>query len=237
VLTGLRLLREVDGGRLGRSLLVALAGVVLLGLAAALFAGTAVSGLPGGWGGVIGLAGAHGVDALDRADRQSGVEGPLRLSLMALLAIAGLALGYFALGLRPEERGWARARLRRDPDAIAAKPPRRSRQRERCSTRMAPPRRRARALRSRSPTRPSRSPPPPRCARIRARARPRPARRASRWATIMRFPRSTCSGAAPAGSKTPIDRAGLERNARLLESVLEDFHVRGDIVEVRPGRW
>ena len=32
-----------------------------------------------------------------------------------------------------------------------------------------------------------------------------------------------------------LDRAGLERNARLLESVLEDFHVRGDIVEVRPG--
>ena len=32
-----------------------------------------------------------------------------------------------------------------------------------------------------------------------------------------------------------VDRAGLERNARLLESVLEDFHVRGDIVEVRPG--
>ena len=28
---------------------------------------------------------------------------------------------------------------------------------------------------------------------------------------------------------------GSERNARLLESVLEDFHVRGDIVEVRPG--
>ncbi|MCY7340092.1 MAG: DNA translocase FtsK, partial [Sphingomonas bacterium] len=38
-----------------------------------------------------------------------------------------------------------------------------------------------------------------------------------------------------ATGKTPIDRAGLERNARLLESVLEDFHVRGDIVEVRPG--
>ena len=35
--------------------------------------------------------------------------------------------------------------------------------------------------------------------------------------------------------KNVIDRAGLERNARLLESVLEDFHVRGDIVEVRPG--
>ncbi len=35
--------------------------------------------------------------------------------------------------------------------------------------------------------------------------------------------------------RNQVDRAGLERNARLLESVLEDFHVRGDIVEVRPG--
>ena len=40
---------------------------------------------------------------------------------------------------------------------------------------------------------------------------------------------------APDKGKQQIDRAGLERNARLLESVLEDFHVRGDIVEVRPG--
>ena len=40
---------------------------------------------------------------------------------------------------------------------------------------------------------------------------------------------------APEKSKQPIDRAGLERNARLLETVLEDFNVRGDIVEVRPG--
>ena len=35
--------------------------------------------------------------------------------------------------------------------------------------------------------------------------------------------------------KQPIDRAGLERNARLLEAVLDDFKVRGEIVEVRPG--
>src|SRR4029079_10735508 len=39
----------------------------------------------------------------------------------------------------------------------------------------------------------------------------------------------------PPHGKTQVDRAGLERNARLLESVLEDFHARGDIVEVRPG--
>ena len=37
----------------------------------------------------------------------------------------------------------------------------------------------------------------------------------------------------PSGPK--IDAASLEQNARLLESVLEDFGVRGEIVEVRPG--
>src|SRR5205823_14860216 len=37
---------------------------------------------------------------------------------------------------------------------------------------------------------------------------------------------------APEKGKQQIDRVGLERNARLLETVLEDFNVRGDIVEV-----
>jgi len=235
VLTGVRLLREVDGGRLGRASLVALAGVVLLGLSAALFAGTAVSGLPGGWGGVIGLAGAHGVDALVAMIDNPGVEGPLRLSLMALLAIAGLALGYLALGLRPEERGWASAALRRDPDAIAAKPPRRSRQREAMldeDAPAAPPRSRP-AVAVTDPTKPIAAAAP-------QRKDPRKGKAAAGQSSLAlgdnyALPPLALLGAAPAGSKTPLDRAGLERNARLLESVLEDFHVRGDIVEVRPG--
>jgi S-DNA-T family DNA segregation ATPase FtsK/SpoIIIE len=40
---------------------------------------------------------------------------------------------------------------------------------------------------------------------------------------------------APAKGKSQIDRAALERNAKILEAVLEDFNVRGNIVEVRPG--
>jgi S-DNA-T family DNA segregation ATPase FtsK/SpoIIIE len=40
---------------------------------------------------------------------------------------------------------------------------------------------------------------------------------------------------APPSAGGPIDKAALERNARLLESVLDDFHVKGSIVEVRPG--
>ena len=41
--------------------------------------------------------------------------------------------------------------------------------------------------------------------------------------------------AAPKGPVAKIDRASLEQNARLLESVLDDFGVRGRIGEVRPG--
>ena len=233
-LTGARLLRESGGGRLGRALLVALSGVLLLGVAAALFAGTAVSGLPGGWGGVIGLAAAHGVDALVSLIGNNAIEGPLRLSLMALLAIAGLTLGYLALGLREEEREWATAKLRRDPDAIAAKPPRRSRERntDEGDDGAAPPRSRP-AVAVTDPSRPI-------AAAAAARKDVRKGKSGAGQTSLalgdnFTLPPLALLGAAPAGSKTPIDRAGLERNARLLESVLEDFHVRGDIVEVRPG--
>src|SRR3546814_19277566 len=39
----------------------------------------------------------------------------------------------------------------------------------------------------------------------------------------------------PKAGAVKIDAAALEQNARLLESVLEDFGVKGEIVEVRPG--
>ena len=234
ILTGVRLLREVDSGRLRRATLVALAGTFLLGLAAALFAGTAVSGLPGGWGGVLGLASANGVDALIALIGNPGVAGPLRLSIMALLAIAGLVLGYLALGLRPEERGWASATLRRNPDALADRPPRRSRQREALNdddSPAAPPRSRPTVAVS-DPSKPIAAASPRKDARKGMAAAGQASLALGDNYTL---PPLALLGAAPAGSKTPIDRAGLERNARLLESVLEDFHVRGDIVEVRPG--
>ena len=39
----------------------------------------------------------------------------------------------------------------------------------------------------------------------------------------------------PPSTGGKIDKAALERNARLLESVLDDFHVKGNVTEVRPG--
>ncbi len=41
--------------------------------------------------------------------------------------------------------------------------------------------------------------------------------------------------APPAGHHAEIDPASLEQNARYLETVLEDFGVKGEIVKVRPG--
>ena len=39
----------------------------------------------------------------------------------------------------------------------------------------------------------------------------------------------------PAAKATAVDEGGLEKNARMLETVLEDYGVRGQIVQVRPG--
>jgi S-DNA-T family DNA segregation ATPase FtsK/SpoIIIE len=125
-LAGFRMIRGADTGRIGRAILVAALGVGLIGIALGLYAGSAVSGLPAGYGGALGLAGAYGVDAAVGLVKNPAIEGPLRLSLMAILAIGGFVVGWLALGVRPEEREWASAKWKRDPDA--APKPRRNRE-------------------------------------------------------------------------------------------------------------
>ena len=109
-------------------------------------------------------------------------------------------------------------------------------QRARCRRRatMAAPPRRARARRSPSPTRPGRSSPAAKAGPKRGKAPARPGQPRARRQLSAAVARPARRAAAEK-PRAQIDRAGLERNARLLESVLEDFHVRGDIVEVRPG--
>ncbi|HEU0311028.1 MAG TPA: DNA translocase FtsK 4TM domain-containing protein [Sphingomicrobium sp.] len=231
-LAGLRLVRGVDTGSTRRALLVAAIGVVLIGIALGLYAGSAVSGLPAGYGGALGLAGAYGVDAGVKLIGNPAVEGPLRLSLIAILALGGLVVGWFALGVRPEERQWAADKLRRDPTAPAPRP-RRSREEmvDDEDGPASPPRSRP-AVAVADPARP-----------IAPAAKPNPKKgkgalpgQASlALGDNYQLPSLELLAAPPEKSKGQIDRAGLERNARLLESVLEDFHVRGDIVEVRPG--
>ncbi|MEO7240212.1 MAG: DNA translocase FtsK 4TM domain-containing protein [Sphingomicrobium sp.] len=225
-LAGLRMMRSEPAGRIGRALLVAAAGAVLIGIALGLLSGSGVSGLPGGWGGALGLGAAHGVDAgLDRIHNPS-IEGPVRLTLLLLFGLAGLVLGYLALGLSPHEKGWAERLFHRSPRTPAPAPRRTAEIANPRSAAATPPRPRPAVAVSE----PSKAVVP--AARGGGLRKTQPSLALGDNYTL---PTVDLLARAPAGNRTPIDRAGLERNARLLESVLEDFHVRGDIVEVRPG--
>ena len=228
-LAGTRMLRLEPAGRIGRGLAIAAAGAVLVGIALSLLNGSAVSGLPGGWGGVLALAAARGVDFGVAQIGNPSVEGPLRLSLLGLFGAGGLMLGYLSIGLLPEEKGLLAGLLRRDRRPKVATPRRTEDERDDRGIAAAPPRSRPAV----AVAEPAQAVTP---AGRGAANRKASARQASlAFGGVYALPSLDLLTPPPASSRTQIDRAGLERNARLLESVLEDFHVRGDIVEVRPG--
>jgi S-DNA-T family DNA segregation ATPase FtsK/SpoIIIE len=223
---GLRMIRLEETGRTGRGLLVAAIGAIFLGTALGLTSGSAVSGLPGGWGGAFGLAAAHGLNSAFALIGNPEIEGPARLASLLLLALAGLALGYFAMGLREEERGWIASLFRRRR-RIRRAPPRSTELKDERTFQAVPPK-----------SRPTVSV-AERTAAVapagRAKDRKSVAQPSLALGDNYQLPTLDLLSPPPKDGRQHVDRAGLERNARLLESVLEDFHVRGEIVEVRPG--
>jgi S-DNA-T family DNA segregation ATPase FtsK/SpoIIIE len=229
-LAGIRMLRLHPSGRIGRGLTIAAVGAVLVGIGLSLLNGSAVSGLPSGWGGALALAAAHGVEYGVAQIGNPTVEGPLRLTLLLLFGVGGLALGYWSIGLLPEEKAWIAGLFHREYRAKATAPRRTEDERDERGAAAAPPRSRpavAVAEPSQGVTSAARE-----AANRKASAARQPSLAFSGYYTL---PPLDLLTKPPASTRTQIDRAGLERNARLLESVLEDFHVRGDIVEVRPG--
>src|SRR5262245_2148488 len=93
-LVGLRMVRGVDTGRMRRALLVAALGVGLIGVSLGLLPVSAMSGLPAGNGGALGLAGAYAVDSAVSLIGNPDIKQPLRLALIAILAIAGFVVGW-----------------------------------------------------------------------------------------------------------------------------------------------
>jgi S-DNA-T family DNA segregation ATPase FtsK/SpoIIIE len=226
-IAGLRMFRLEPAGRIARGLLLAALGAVLLGVALGLTSASAVSGLPAGWGGALGLAAAHGVVAAIGLIPNPQIAEPTRFAALLLFAIAGLGVGYFALGLTEDERGWIGALFRRQPHERPAKL-RATEIREDRALPAAPPRAR--------PTVAVAEPSKPVVAGTRSKDRRSGAAQPGlALGDSYVLPTVDLLARAPEKGRQQIDRAGLERNARLLESVLEDFHVRGDIVEVRPG--
>jgi len=230
-LFGLRMMREVPGARFGRALLVATLGVLLVGVALGLMRGSTVSGLPAAWGGALGLAGANGIDAALGLIGNPSIAGPLRLTLLALFVIGGLAMFWLACAIGEEERAWVSALFHRDPAAVRREPrPRRKPREQFDDATPSPPR--SRPAVAVTETSSAIAPAQRREAARKGRA---PGQASLALGDNYVMPTIDLLSPPPASGKAPIDRAGLERNARLLESVLEDFHVRGDIVEVRPG--
>jgi len=226
-IAGLRMIRLEPAGRIGRGLMLAAIGGILLGIALGLTSASSVSGLPAGWGGAVGLAAAHGVDAAIGLIPKPQVEGPVRFAALLLFALAGLAVAYFALGLTEDERGWIGGLLRRTPRERRAAP-RRTEIAEERAIPAAPPRSRPAV----AVAEPSKAVAP---ASRAAGRKPSASQPTLALGDSYQLPTVDLLAPPPKETRQQIDRAGLERNARLLETVLEDFNVRGDIVEVRPG--
>jgi S-DNA-T family DNA segregation ATPase FtsK/SpoIIIE len=239
IAVALRLWRGVHPGKWKRALPITIVAMLLLGVAVSLLRGGSIAALPAGAGGAFGLGIATAIDgALALLQPQWAVA--LRVGAMLLLTIAGLTLAFWALGLDAEERAALFARRERSgrgddegaagaaslfDEPVTAAPARKAVIRPRVAV-----------------VQDDEAPEPPRPT-IATPAKPTlPGNRGQRerqakldlgdtWV----LPTLDLLAPPPPPTTEKLDKNALERNARLLETVLEDFHVRGRVTEVRPG--
>ncbi|TMM48389.1 FtsK/SpoIIIE family DNA translocase [Qipengyuania marisflavi] len=218
-------------GRWWGPLLLLLLAMVLLGTVLALSFDAASGSLPAGPGGLLGQLGALGVDGVALRFGESAAGWiVLALALVALFGGIALVTRVFAID-------WAqfltlpefltRRRAETDSD-LPVTPKRRIRdnaaqdddeEAEDAAPAMREPRR--------SPTIPD---------PVSAPAQPRAAKPKQRdmFATY-ELPSLELLNEIPENSVPKLDKIALERNARLLENVLDDFNVKGEITAVRAG--
>ncbi|MCJ8191142.1 DNA translocase FtsK 4TM domain-containing protein [Sphingomicrobium aestuariivivum] len=229
---GWRHLRLAETGHAARPVLLGIGSAIGVGTALALLTDSSVSELPAGWGGLAGMGGAGLVEAAVGLIDDTGIAGPVRLSLLIIAALGGVALFLMALALREEERETL-GQLVPSREALKAPTLRREKsskplkEKKKAEKRARPPRAEVEVAEPAAP--------------VIAAASPKPKRQASGQQASLAlgdgYELPALDLLTPPGEaiNAKIDKAALERNARLLESVLEDFHVRGDIVEVKPG--
>ncbi|MBB6426181.1 DNA translocase FtsK 4TM domain-containing protein [Sphingopyxis sp. JAI128] len=211
-----------------RQLIYAFVGILLVGLGAQLLMQDSNAQLPAGWGGIIALILGGVIDPpLTRVGDPAAAL--IRIAAILLLVGIGLWLAYRALRL---EKGWA-ARFKL-PSAEGSRrvvePARPASEEARAPNLM------ERVVRPRAVAEPSGRAPPEIAdpAERTAPSKPKPKPQTELF-TNYQLPSIDLLAPPPPGPTGQIDKAGLERNARLLESVLEDFQVKGVVTAVRPG--
>ncbi|MEY4889715.1 MAG: hypothetical protein RIQ75_845 [Pseudomonadota bacterium] len=212
-----------------------LAGVALVDTGLSLFRPGAFESLPGGLGGTIGMTTGGLIQWLMSFAPPADWMVWVRWSLGAVFAIIGIIIWAKSLGLDEDERAWL-LRRREKQDAVRALPAPFDEEDDVMPSRL-------------KPAAPNIS--EPRAAPLIDEGRPKtviqdklapakPKADKSGQATLPLgdryvLPSLDLLSPAPESGANPIDKVALERNARLLETVLDDFHVKGQIVEVRPG--
>jgi len=244
LILGLRLWRGIPVGRWSAMLRGAVIGTVLMAGALACVSGIAVMALPAGWGGLAGLA-------LSGAARWAAgfLPDPVAAAWAvrgagALLGLAGAVI--WGRSLEVDWKEMARRRVRRRPGAAYDAAYEEDEPLELTRRPLAPgflsPRPEPEVAAARDlmedddagragPVIAERRPPPaaPPSANQKRRAE------GDGPATPYRLPELDLLAPVPPAPKGAVDRPALERSARLLESVLDDFKVQGAITEVRPG--
>ena len=224
-IVAMRLWRDQPPGHWARMLRNATLGVALIAMALAIVSDSAVLALPAGWGGAIGLSLAHVVAwGLALTGEPAAVVWGVRVAGLAA-AVGGIVI--WAKSLDLGERQW---RLRRPASAYAAALDDEAEEEPLTLTRKpvgAP--------------RPVAAPDPRPAPVIAERtlapsiAKPKPTQTQLDLGHTYKLPTLDLLAPPPPIPKGAVDKAALERNARLLENVLDDFKVKGSITEVRPG--
>ncbi len=228
-IVGMRLWRDLPAGHWGLMLRNTALGVALMASALAFVSDSSVLALPAGWGGIVGLAVANTTEWALGFIGQPVAELWSARAIGLLLGVAGAIVWGRSLEIELGERNWRFRRAGRadlDPqdlgyDAFDDEEP---------------------LTLTRKPVTPRPvAEPDPRPAPVIAdrqlapsQAKPKPQSQLDLRDNYTLPPLDILTPSPPSQGNV-IDKAGLERNARLLENVLDDFHVKGAIIEVRPG--